>query len=222
MTNDEIRKMYDGKSLAEIETALSKHNNTSLESRKQFVIGLNYLRMTVLYKQDKRFSRASFEEYLQGRWMMGLHTFNRESLILINYTEAAEKHGIGTINQIMHKCGKSKLKPLIKEVDKIATQSKGRDYREKVDRLIEKNLKPAVKKATMEPTKTEMKRESTERKKLMDSQNGIIRELTEQVRKLKASVEYYKPFKAKYEELLKLVGPVAAFAKKSQPEMRVN
>jgi len=207
MLKEHVKKRYDKLPLEKIETTLSDLNTTATGCRKQFIFGLLYLRTNGRYREDKRFSKSSFNEYLKDRWMLRPDTFEKEKNVFARYPEAADKHGPGLINEIKHKCGVKKVVPIIKRIDEITDKAPGKDHRKKIYAVINKNLKPAIVKKNNQPSVTEMRKSVDIANTEVIDRNRQVKELTEQVKKLKKSVEYYK---AKYENLQAAIGSLVS------------
>ncbi len=206
MLKENVKKHYDKLPLEKIESVLSDLNTAATGARKQFIFGLIYLRTNGRYREDKRFSKSSFDDYLKDRWMIHPTTLQNEYKVFGRHPKAADKYGPGVVNKIGRNCGDKKVAPIIKLIDKMTEKAPTKDHRKKIDKIISKNLLPSILTKHNQPSRVELIKSVDAAHTEVVDRNAQVKELTEQVKKLKASVLYYKE---KYENLQTAIGSLA-------------
>jgi len=194
MNIEQLKKQYDDQSIDTIEAGASEAKGQQVKARKEFIWRLFYLERTKRFRENQQYAKSTFKDYLYGRWMMRHTTYLHERQAYVTFPKEAEKYGPGLVSKVRRKCDFSGAKKVWKEIDQIKPNG---TFREKADKVIEKYAKPVPrpKRESISDIKSDakiLKAELDKAKATIAEQNKTIKAQAEQIRKLKASVAWYR------------------------------
>ncbi len=205
MTKEELKKKYDGKSLKEIEEAITGFKLASYENRQSFILALYYLCFTDRYREDKTYKKAEFNDYLFGRWVLRPTTYHNEKIACLNFPEMSKRHGPGVITKIKKSCGADKVHMVLNKINKLECKDGQSASWEQINDIILVNAKPTTVKEEEGPTKADWRKEAERlTAELIESQKKSVT-LSEQVSKLKKTVSKYKAKAEEWETKFKML-----------------
>ena len=132
---------YDKMTIGDIEAEIKFHHSNSVEEKKKFIFGLQYLKHTGRFRENPVYKKSSFANYLLGEYNMRINSFEESARAFSKYPEESEKYGVGMIAKIRRQCGVKKEKEVIEEIKKTDNQIKARIRRDKIDEIIKRNSK---------------------------------------------------------------------------------
>ena len=206
---EKLKKKYDGKSLNEIEKDIDSFSNTSHENRKAFIQAVYYLETTTRWKEDTRYKATPFKDYILERHNLRDGTYRKEKWAFMKYAkEAKALGGVGVILKMKQVCSDKAVPTVLKKIKVLERNAKRPLDRDQINSVIWSNRKPSVSKAVVKPSVKEFRAANDKLSQSVGDQNKLIKEQAEQIIKLKAAVNEYKPYKKKYEDLLRAAGPL--------------
>ncbi len=98
LRKEEIQKKYDDETLENIESEIQEIHLSQIKE-------LMSIRTTSRHKENPLYAKSSFERYLMGEFNMSLETLLETNAAYDKYPEECIRYGVGTIVEIMKKCG---------------------------------------------------------------------------------------------------------------------
>ncbi len=196
ITKEELRKRYDSKKIDELERLAMSSQKGLREALFGFVCVLYYLKVTKRYKENRRFAKATFGQYIDEVFGIREGTFMEWQRAVITYPEESKRHNIGLVAKVAKTCGPIKSKAAFAAIDEVVKSAKkdGPVVRKKIDAVVESfRAKPKIKREVND-YKAMYEREFAAH----EAAKGRIRELeaenaelTGQVKKLKRTAERF-------------------------------
>ena len=196
MTKTDLKKMYDGKGINEIETVIQKNRGISVEADKQFIFALSYLR-NGRFKENPMYAQSSFESYLKGQWNMLIGTFYEKERAYLHFPDEAAKYGVGLIAKVYRRCRPVKEKVVFAEIAKAQAGLKTPIKRDRIEAIIQKYSKPQKEKAPAIGWQGKYEREV----KAHEETRKILSQAQNQIERLKATVLELRPLRDMKEAL---------------------
>ena len=185
-----LRKKYDTKKLADVESDVLHLKKTTFSAQKGMIETLHYLETTERFKEDKAYENSSFDVYLKDKFSMLPVTYQNMRIEFFNFREESLKYGPGLVTSVKKKCGAEKMTEVFKEIKAADKTPKKPITRERIQQVIEKHKKvravpsdPVVKKNAID---WQSKYES-EHKLRLEAERSIIKAY-EQIDRLKETV----------------------------------
>lgn len=183
MKIDDLKKKYDRDPIEQLEKEAGRNLSASVKQRKVFILMLYYLDRTSRFRENPRFKKATFEEYISDMFRLRPTTYNKERMAFVSHPSEAEKLGVGVVAKVRHKCGSLNAGKVLKEIQAIKNPS-----RDKIEAVIRENSREPKPKAPKKVTTAELEREIAAKDKIIADQNATIKEQYEQIQKLKAAL----------------------------------
>jgi len=216
---EQLKKQFDQKSVQEVEKYADESKSKSLSGRMDFIKVLYYLRHTGRYKENRLFKNSTFEQYIGMRHQLRPATFENEAWAFFKFPKESENYGPGLVNKVRRTCGTEKVTEVMAKIE--AIPGKTLDM-QKINNVVHKFERPEVKKLKADkkarPTIKSIQSALDKAHGTIQQQEIELRAAYERIEKLKATAKEYKD---KYENLLKVAGPVAAMVTKTV-EQRAN
>lgn len=206
ITKQLLKEKYDHQTIVELESVAKTSLSNMKEAQIEMISVLYYLKTTSRFKENKRYSKSSWTTYIEEFIGMRSGTFDEHVRAIINYPEEVKKHHIGLVSKVSVKCGAAKAPKVFNEINKLIESShkEGPAIKDKIDKIINANLKYPVLTKTHNDWEGMYKREKLAHdstKETLAEANRKIVELTEQVRKLKDSLLKLNKLKDAAQEL---------------------
>jgi len=215
---DDLKKEFDQLTINNVEKRADFYKERSLGGRKDFIKTLYYLKHTSRFRENKVFKSSTFEQYVNTRHSLRLATFEREAWAFFKFPVASEHHGTGLINKIRTVCGSENVPKIIEKIEALPKPDM-----QKINKVINANEIPERKKRKADertrPTIKSLQSALDKAQGTIQAQTIELKEAYARIKTLKATAESYKE---KYDNLLKVVGPVATFIKEDVKESRAN
>jgi hypothetical protein len=198
--------IYDKNTINELEVMVESKTKESRNAEKEQIEILFYLKTSGRYKENKRYERATFYDYIEDRFNIRRGTYDKNQLAYLKFPDASAEYGVGLVSKVITMCS-AKHTPKVLGIIEDARKSAKRELnRAKIQSIIENNriLPKIEKKVTDWKTMYEREakaHESTKRelKKAIER----IKELTDQNEKLKVSVGRYSDIQEIFEKKFK-------------------
>lgn len=188
---EDLKRKYDGVNINELENAAKGNQHEMREAQVEMVKILYYLECTKRYKENKRYAKATFGEYVDGMFALREGTYREWKRAILHWEEEVLKHGVGLPAKVVSFCGSLKAPKIFAEIDKIIADAKkdGPSVRDKIEKLIYGNSKKISKSVTDYKAMYEREFAAHEITKAKLKEAGkIIVELREQISRLKHSL----------------------------------
>lgn len=191
---EEIKKneKYDGITISELESKIEKLHILSREHQKEMYECLEYLRMTGRFKENPRYKKSSFWEYLEDRFTIREGTYRENIRAFTKFPEYALEYGVGMVSKIDRVCGGMKVEKVMSEINKEATEHKTPLTRAKIESIIQKHrIAPKIKKKDTDWKAMYEHEKATheQTKEALRVAMKRIGELNEQIAKLKVTAQ---------------------------------
>ncbi len=184
---------YDALTIAELEGSVEKMFTLSRESQKEMYCVLEYLRTSNRFKENTRYKKSSFWEYLEDRFTIRQGTYRENVRAFVKFPDFAVEYGTGLVTAIEGKCGNLKTAKVIAEIIKEEAAHKKPLNRMAIQSIIDKHAKPRIEKVITD-WKAMFESESARHeitKNNLKIALAEIKELHEQVEKLKATAQKF-------------------------------
>lgn len=176
---DAVTHGLDGADIGSIETLIRRYQAESFEARVNSFCCLQYLKRTSRFREDPRYKEATFAEYLESVYGIRYESFRDMRRAIIYHYDEAGAYGVGTITEIMRKCGRGKVKKVIGEIEAEAKKHGGATH-SIIKRMIKKH-------ETAKPTAPPKPPEADYRT-ICESLRASLREKDEEIAELKAQI----------------------------------
>jgi len=181
-----LKKHYDGKAIEELEDIASNATTAWFENGILFINMMFYLERTKRYKENKRFAKSTFEEYIRIRHGLQPKKYYRDRLAYVNYPEETREYGVGFVEKVKRKCGVLNFPKVVKDIKKAET-NKEPLIQQEINDIIEKHSTEKPPAATL-PSWVLRKELDTLRQAIVDK-DSIIKEQAIQIVKLKKTIK---------------------------------
>lgn len=111
----EIEKRYEGMGLKEI---IGSNMFGAITCEKEFIEALYYLDFKKLFRKDKRYKKASFEEYISDRFDLSYQRYRDLLKVYGIFPQEADKYGIGAVRKAIKMMGLRKAEAVFKLLKK--------------------------------------------------------------------------------------------------------
>lgn len=187
MNITELKKRYDTRTIDEIEGDASQSSKTHQEAHKEFISVLFYLEHTKRFRENAAYKRASFADYIDKVFGISVQTYNMHRMAYFQFPAEVKSIGVRAVFNTIKKCGAAMVPTVAKEINKEKSPSKDRS-----GEIIDKFAKAHLKKRKARPSYKDLERDNAEKDKRLAEAYRKIKEQTQQIDKLKATVENYK------------------------------
>jgi hypothetical protein len=196
ITKEELMKRYDGKKIDELERLALSSQKGLREAHFELVCVLYYIKVTKRYKENRRYAKATFGQYIDEVFSIREGTFIEWQRAVLTYPEESKRHNIGLVAKVAKTCGPIKSKAAFAAIDEVVKNAKkdGPAVREKIDAVVESFRATPKIKREVKDYKAMYERECAAH----EAAKGRIRELeaanaelVEQVKKLKRTAERF-------------------------------
>ena len=133
-----LRKHYDEKPIEELEDLASNATTAWFENGILFINMMFYLERTRRYKENKRFAKSTFEEYIRIRHGLQPKKYYRDRLAYVNYPQETKEYGVGFVEKVKRKCGVLNFPKVVKDIKK-AEKNKEPLVQQEINEIIEKH-----------------------------------------------------------------------------------
>ena len=141
-----VPNKYDKIVLAQLETRVVTLHSMSRESQKEMYEILEYLRVSVRFRENPVNKKSTFWQYLDDRFTILENTFRQNVRAFNKYPEASVKHGVGLVAKIGRQCGGPKTKAVLSEIKAADEKRKTPLTRANIETIIQKHAKPKIEK----------------------------------------------------------------------------
>lgn len=185
---DELKQQYSSLAIGKLESMIQGSRTVYEQSRVSMIKMLYYLEFTRRFRENKEYKDANFKDYLLEVHGMRYNTYLKERYAVLHYPEESKIVSPALISKVVDNCGPRKSKELIQEMASIKGK---KDFRKKVDKLINENIKkkPPKKKS---PTRAELELCILNLQQDNIALRKEIEEKDAQILRLKATVREYK------------------------------
>jgi hypothetical protein len=193
-TEKKVPNEFDSLSIVELEKRVEQNHLLSREAQKEMYVMLEYLRTSNRYKENPRYKKSLFWEYLEDRFTIRQGTYRENARAFLKYPEYAVEYGVGLVTKIDRVCGKTKVDKVIGVIAKeTATHKKPLD-RTAIENIIQANRStPRIEKVITDwKAMYEAERAGHEEtKKALKVAVATVNELRQQVDMLKRTAETF-------------------------------
>jgi hypothetical protein len=179
---------YDALSIGDLEGKVEKMFTLSRESQREMYEVLEYLRTSGRFKENHRYKKTSFWDYLEDRFTIRQGTYRENVRAFLKFPEYAVEYGVGIVTKIDRVCGSKKIGKVLDEITKEAATRKKSINRAFIEAIIQKHrIAPAITKTITDwRAMYEAERAAHDATKVnLKIAVAKVKELQEQVEKLK-------------------------------------
>ena len=184
---------YDALTINDLEGQIEKMFQMSRESQREMYCVLEYLRTSNRFKENPRYKKAAFWEYLEDRFTIRQGTYRENVRAFIKFPEYAIEYGVGMVTKIDRVCGSKKIGKVMDEIKKESAAHKKPLSRANIETIIQKHRT-----VTIEKTITDWKSMYEVEKAAhtftlaaLKEANTTIGELKEQIERLRRTAETF-------------------------------
>lgn len=186
------KNKFDKFSINELETKVEESAKESRDAIKMQIEVLFYLKTTGRYKENKRYEKSRFYDYVEDRFNIRQGTYMEMQMAYIKFPKETREFGVGVVSRVMRDCGAVKAKSVLEKLNTAQETSKTILKRAKIEGIIQSNAKPKpIKKESMD-WKAMYEREKAAHESTRQSLRVAlekVKELEEQITKLKVTAE---------------------------------
>lgn len=130
---------YSVLSIKHLESTVEQLHIKSRECQKDMYEVLEYLRHTNRFRENPRYKKASFWEYLSDRFNILENTYRESVRIFNKFPEHALEYGVGMVAKIDRVCGSKKVGKVMEEISKETIAHKRPLNRVSIETIIQNN-----------------------------------------------------------------------------------
>jgi len=142
MTKDELNKLYEKKTIKEIEGSIKENNQLSLEARRDAIFALAYLEYSGRHKENPMYRKSNFESYLRGVYNIRMNTYRDAKRSFMKYEAETVKYGVGLVSKIYRTCGAMQEQKVLDDIQATEKGLKSPIKCDKIESIIQKYAKP--------------------------------------------------------------------------------
>jgi hypothetical protein len=185
---------YDTLSIVELEKRVEQNHLLSREAQKEMYVMLEYLRTSNRYKENPRYKKSSFWEYLEDRWTIRQGTYRENVRAFTKFPDFAVEYGTGLVTAIEGSCGSLNTAKVIAEIMAAEATHKEPMKRMSIQAVIDKHAKPRI--TQEKPDWRVMYKDECARheqtKKALKVAMATVTGLQQQVERLKRTVDTFE------------------------------
>lgn len=136
---------YEKMTIDQIEKDIEANISMTKEAQKLTVEGLLYLKTSNRFKENKRYAKSSFYDYISDRFAISTAQWMKMQIPFAKFPEETMEFGPGIVNRAIAKCGNIKAKKVMNDL--MTAKEKGTLKRSRIIQMIDDNAKPEIKKA---------------------------------------------------------------------------
>jgi len=129
---EDLNGRYSGLQIQQILNILDDRRKNWQESRKAAIELLYWLEQTNRYRDDARYAKSTFRQFLEYHCGMTYQEYFEARLACIAFPEQTERYGYGTIKKAKRLAGIKNLGKVIKKLDRAAESHDGVLTREQI------------------------------------------------------------------------------------------
>lgn len=114
---DQLRSMYDKKKIGDIERKLLLYRKNGNENLRDLVFGLFYLKSTERWKENRRFSDSTWENYITETSFMTKSSYDKYFGVFSYQHEYSIKFSPDIVLEVFKKCGPMGTMQTFKKVE---------------------------------------------------------------------------------------------------------
>lgn len=192
----DLKKQFEEMTITQLEKEIKSKIETSGEARRDATFILYYLKASGRFKENPLYSKSSFKTYLEDVHSIREGTFNENVMAYTKYPKEAVSLGVGLVSSIQRKCGATKTKKVLNEINIKKKSLKTPIKRAQIATIISSHAKPVPpKQPGYKALYDEELRLHQITKTRYDAAMAELKVAREQIEKLKATVLKLKRFK---------------------------
>ncbi len=133
----ELEGKYGGMPIGEVETAIKGFEATSMQAKKDQVLGLWYLEYTNRFRENSRYKNSEFKDYLRDLVNMPIGRYHDELFAYNAFPKDAEKYGCGFVCKVRHKVGTAKVDKVFSDISREDGKTKRNISLDKMEKILE-------------------------------------------------------------------------------------
>jgi len=123
-TYEEIETAFNTSSLTDVEAFAEMYKNDSALNYRMHVLCLKYIQNRELWRNDKRYEKADFGDYVRDKWNLTPATLDAVYAVFQGYPKEALELGPGPIVQAVKTCTPKEVPAAVQEMVTEHRQSK--------------------------------------------------------------------------------------------------
>lgn len=126
-----------------IEENIGKLKESSRDAQVKMYEMLYYLERSRRYKENKRYTKSDFKQYIEDRHGIAYYTYLENRKASVNFRQEVVDFGVGLVSKATRMCGVDKVADVFNEVRKLDEVGKRECVpRKKVEEILILNAKP--------------------------------------------------------------------------------
>jgi len=171
-------------------------------AQKEMVEVLLYLKVTGRYKENKRYERATFYQYIEDRFNIRKGTYMEMQRAFAKFPQETVEFGVGLVSKVIRQCGPVRSGKVLADLLKAKETAKTELKRAKIEKIIQDNTTRRIKKSFTD-WRAMYEAEAAAHQKTKDDLSAAyarINELEEQVVRLERTAERYSEIRRVFEQ----------------------
>jgi len=137
---NEIIKKYQDSSVEKIETACQALRLSYTNARQSFIEMLFYLHETKRFRENPKFKKAIFKDYIWGMFSITEAQYYKERKAFALYPKEVEKNGIGTVVKVVSLIKTENHAKVFDTIKSIQVKRKTPVKQHEINRIIENHI----------------------------------------------------------------------------------
>ena len=186
------KNKFDKFSINELETKVEESAKDARDAQKMQIEVLFYLKVSGRYKENKRYEKSSFYNYIEDRFNIRQGTYMEMQVAFIKFPNETREFGVGVVARVMRDCGAVKAKSVFEKLNTEKERTLTTLKRAKIESIIQSNAKPKPIKKEITDWRLMYETESRaheETKEKLKEAYSTIRKLQDQINKLKVTAQ---------------------------------
>jgi len=121
---DELEELLENESLETVETFAEGYHQDSSDNYCRYIMALQHIANRELFRENPRYEKADFRDYLRDRWNMTETTLHHAHQAFVKFPEAARLLGSGPIIEAIKQCAPAQLNTAVERMVTAETQTR--------------------------------------------------------------------------------------------------
>lgn len=209
MKIEELKAKYDSQPIVDVEREVEESKALHQTAHEEMILALFYLERTARFKENPRYAKSSFAQYVKDRFGISWNAYLRARIVYVTLPGEARDFGPGLVGSVVARCGSGLASKVFSDIRAAQSKRKTELPRAEIEKIVSKHaerhnkmvqarrkaLAPAkqAKRTEARPlTYTELESRYAALRKENDELRATLAQKEDQIEKLLATVESFR------------------------------
>lgn len=209
MKIEELKSKYDSRPIMDVEREVEESKSLHQTAHEEMILALFYLERTARFKENPRYAKSSFANYVKDRFGVSWNAYQRARVVYVTMPEEAREFGPGLVGSVVARCGSGVAPKVFSDIRAAQEKRKTEMPRAEIEKIVDKHAERHQKsvmarRKSLKATKPEKRTaarpltyaELEQRKIALEQENAELRaelaQKKDQIEKLLATIESFR------------------------------